>query len=71
MKNPARHRSARSWKHADEIIRDYAAGHRVQFGVGNRYQRGPCSRSSAMPSTMAAASWSPTSTSMVSQRRCS
>ena len=40
MKSPARHRSARSWKHAHEILRDHAAGRRVEFGVGNRYQPG-------------------------------
>lgn len=40
MQSPARHRSARSWKHAGEIVREYAAGRRVEFGVGNRYQPG-------------------------------
>ncbi len=40
MQGPARHRSARSWKHAGEIVREYAAGRRLEFGVGNRYRPG-------------------------------
>ena len=35
-----RHRTARSWLEADEMITEHAAGRRVEYGTGNRYQPG-------------------------------